>query len=297
MENVRSTDDVFITPPTTRYLTPDEYLNGERPSLPVVPRTYWASDRGFQVGERRGRRRPSEGSDASELDEYLCDESVLAKIERVEESHVPLIRPTIPELNHSPSPAFKEEPDFPESRSSASFHEVIFPSIETEELATLLSSPTTNEYEFSPPVSPTPNHPAGGFPRLSIASTDTRIIEDAQPRDEQDGILPAEFRPIEPSPPASATQEVTETAKVTSCRDLAYGMREGEVSVYLEWVAKLGRHMVDQKEGDTPRYHIFNPAFYTSLKKNSAKAPKTGQAKPTSTDRPYSRSSNSSYPC
>lgn len=52
MEDVSLTDEVFVTPPTTRYSTPEEHLNEGGPSTPPMsrPRTDWASDRGFQMG-------------------------------------------------------------------------------------------------------------------------------------------------------------------------------------------------------------------------------------------------------
>lgn len=249
MEDVRSTDEVFVTPPTTRYSTPEEYLNEVRPSTPADsrPRTFWASDRGFQMGERRGPRRPSEDSDASELEEYLWDEGVLPSIERAEELLASPTRPHIPLLHHSPSPAIKKDPGSLEWRSSPGFEEeeVILPSIETDEVTTVLPNPTTNEDDILPPASPTPN------------------------------FSPAESRPLQPSPPAQETEEVNETARATPRCDLASGISEAEVSAYLERVANLGRHKAGQKEGETPKYHAFGPAFYASLKKKGAKSVKT----------------------
>ena len=281
MEDVRSTDEGFVTPPTTRYSTPEEYLNEVRPSTPADsrPRTFWASNRGFQMGERRGPRRPSEDSDASELEEYLWDEGVLPRIERAEELLASPTRPHIPLLHYSPSPAIKKEPGSPEWRSSPGLEEeeeVILPSIETDEVATILPDPRTNEDDILPPASPTPNLPAGGRPRPSTTSTGIEIIEEARPRaEQQESRSPAEFRPLQPSPQAQATEEVNETAGATLRRHLPNGISEAEASAYLEWVANLGRHMVNQKEGDTPKYHAFGPAFYASLKKKGAKSVKT----------------------
>lgn len=278
MEDVRSTYEVFVTPPTTRYSTPEEYVNEVRPSTPADsrPRTYWASDRGFQMGEKRGPRRPSEDSDASELEEYLWDESVLPNIERAEELLASPTRPHMPLLHYSPSSAIREDPGSPEWRSSPGFEEeAILPSIETDEVTTILPDPTTNEDDILPPASPTPNFPAGGSPRLSTTSTDIGIIEEARPRAEQDSRSPSESRPLQPSPPAQATEEANETARAIPRRDLANGISEAEAATYLEWVANLGRQMANQKEGETPKYHAFGPAFYASLKKKGAKSVKT----------------------
>lgn len=223
-------DEVFVTPPTTRSPSPAESLNEAEASPPADtrPRTYWASDRGFQMGERRGPRRPSEDSDASELDEYLWDESSVANIERVEEFLPSPIRPHIPILHYSPSSATKEEPDSPEWPSSPSSEgEVILPSIETDE----------QDNSTSP-------GPAGSQ------------------------------QPLQSAPPAPATEEAAETARATPRRDLARGISEAEVSAYLEWVANLGRRTANQKEGDTPKYLAFDPAFYTSLRKKGAKSVK-----------------------
>lgn len=202
MEDVMSTDEVFVTPPTTRYSTPEEslndvgpslpadtppraYLNDAEPSLPADtrPRTFWASDRGYQMGERRGPRRPSEDSDASELDEYLWDESPVPSIERVEELFASQIRHHIPILHYSPSPAIKEESDSPEWRPSPSFEgEVILPSIE---------------------------------------------------RDVEDSTSPAESQPpLQPASPAPAFEATSETARATPRHDLADGISEAEVSAY-----------------------------------------------------------------
>lgn len=273
MEDVRSTDEVFVTPPSTRYSTPEEHPQEVRPSAPADsrPRTYWASDRGFRVGERRGPRRPSEDSDASELEEYLWDESVLPNIERAEELMASPTRPRIPFFEHSPSPAIKEDSSSPEWRSSpGSEEEVILPSIETDEVTTIVPNPRTNADDILRPASPTPNFPASGSPCLSTTSTNIGIVEESRQRSEQAG-----SRPLQPSPPAQATEEAKETARATRRRDLANGISEAEASAYFEWVANLGRQMANQKEGETSRYHAFDPAFYASLKKGGARSVKT----------------------
>lgn len=278
MEDVRSTDEVFVTPLWTRYSTPEERLKEVRPSTPADsrPKIYWASDRGFQMGERRGPRRPSEDSDASELEEYLWDESVLPSIERVEELQASPTRPRIPLFHHSPSPAIKENCSSPEWRSSPGFEEeVILPSIETDEVTTILPNPTTNEDDILPLTSPNPSFPAGGSPCLPITSTNTGIVEEARQSAEQASRSPAESRTLQPSTRAQATEEVNETARETPRRDLANGISEAEASAYFEWVVNLGRQMANQKEGETPKYHAFDPVFYASLKNRGAKSVKT----------------------
>lgn len=265
MEDVRSTDEVFVTPPTTRYTKPEEslnevgpslpadtppmtYLNEAEPSLPADahPRTFWASDRGFQIGERRGPRRPSEDSDASELDEYLWDESPVVNTERVEELFASPIRHQIPILHYSPSPAIKEEPDSPEWRPSPSFEgEVILPSIET---------------------------------------------------DGEDSTSPAESQPpLQPASLASASEATTETARATPRHDLADGISEAEASAYLECVANFGRRTANQKNGGTPKYLLSTRPVTPASDKRAPRASKRGQAKPAA-NRPSSNSNKSSSP-
>lgn len=157
MEDVRSTDEVFVTPPTTRYSTPEEHLNEGRPSTPPVsrPRTYWASDRGLQIGERRGPRRPSEDLDVSELEEYLWDESVSPNIERAEELLASTPRRHFRFLHKSLSPAIMEDSGFSEWRSSSpdSEEEVILPSIERDEVTIMLPNSARDEDSTPPPAS------------------------------------------------------------------------------------------------------------------------------------------------
>lgn len=275
MEGVESADESFFTPPSTRYSTPEDYSSQKILSQPEdKPRTFWASDRGFRVGERRGPRRPSEDSDASDLDEYLADDNVLPTIERVKELHAPTIRPSMLVPQHSSSPAIKEEPESPERQPLTWLEgDSILPSIEADEMESGLppASPSPASPSPSPaspsqspaspsPASPSLNPPANGSPRLSTTSTDIRILEEAP-----------EPRPTTIAP-APATREATETAKIIPRRDPTNGLSESEVSTYMGWIAKLGQRTANQKDGDSQKFHAFDPAFYANLKNKGAKS-------------------------
>lgn len=40
----------------------------------------------------------------------------------------------------------------------------------------------------------------------------------------------------------------------------------------MDWIAKLGRRTANQKDGDSQKFHAFDPAFYANLKNKGAKS-------------------------
>lgn len=273
MEGVAPTDEAFVTPPTSRYSTPEEYVSQAGPCQPDNrPRAFWASARGFHMGERRGPRRLSEDRELSSLEEYLLEDSAQPAVGRVGAIHASPIRLHSQSSQCSPSPVIKEESESPDRRVWAHLEgDIILPKIESDEVETILPSIETDQDEMFHYVSPWQDTSASGSPRLSTTSTDIRTFEAAKPRDDQDGMLPLEAHPTLTSA-APATREVTEIVKVIPRREITNGLSEKEVSTYLEWIAKLGRRMVDQKEGETPQYHSFGPSFYANLKNKGAKS-------------------------